>query len=73
MVTKREAVNNGLSNLGVGLAMAWGLGWIAYGRAAGEPRSAVVAVVATFAALAALAVAIWFFARRVHPSTGHRS
>ena len=63
----------GRGNLGVGLAMAWGLGWIAYGRAAGEPRSAVVAVVAAFAALAALAVAIWFFARRVHPSTGHRS
>jgi hypothetical protein len=46
-------------NLGVALAMGWGLGWIAFGRVAGEPRSTAVAVVAAVAALVALAAAVW--------------
>lgn len=36
------------------IALAWGLGWIAVARAAGEPQSAVVAVAASVAAVVVL-------------------
>lgn len=50
--------------LAVGLAMAWGLGWIAYNRLAGEPHSTLVG--ATAAAVAVLVLAV--FAARVRPA-----
>lgn len=40
--------------LGIGLAMAWGLGWIAYGRANGPLADSAVAVAAGIAASIAL-------------------
>ena len=41
----------------VAVAMAWGLAWIAYGRVADEPRSAVVGLAAVVAAVVVLAAA----------------
>ena len=38
----------------VAVAMAWGLGWIAFGRLADEPGSAVVALAAVVAAVVVL-------------------
>ncbi len=38
-----------------GLAMAWGLSWLAYGRLAGEPESPAVGIAAIIAAVAVLA------------------
>lgn len=38
------------------LAIAWGLGWLAYGRLTGEPASTPIAVAAIVAAVAVLAV-----------------
>jgi hypothetical protein len=43
----------------VAIAMAWGLGWIAVGRASGNPPSLVVALFAAIAALVVLAVVPW--------------
>ncbi|WP_370890529.1 tryptophan-rich sensory protein [Janibacter sp. GXQ6167] len=39
-------------------AMAWGLGWIAYGRWATEPQSIAVAIAAAIVAVAVVAVAL---------------
>lgn len=44
-------------NLGIGLAMAWGLAWIAAGRLTDAPDSTLVGVLALVVALVALAVA----------------
>lgn len=41
----------------VGVAMAWGLGWIAFGRVADEPRSLLVGLAAVVAALVVLSAA----------------
>ena len=41
----------------VAVAMAWGLGWIAYGRSAAEPKSVVVGLAALVAALVVLSAA----------------
>ena len=41
----------------VAVAMAWGLGWIAYGRSAAEPTSVVVGLAALVAALVVLSAA----------------
>lgn len=41
-------------NLGVALALSWGLGWIAYGRLADEPISTVTGVVAAVVAVVVL-------------------
>lgn len=40
------------------LAIAWGLGWLAYGRLTGEPQSAPVAIAAIVAAVAVLVVPV---------------
>lgn len=42
----------------VALAMAWGLGWLAFGRLTGEPESALVGVTAVAVALGVLAVTL---------------
>lgn len=43
------------TRIAVALAIAWGLGWITYGRIAGEPESLVTAVAAGLAAVVVLA------------------
>lgn len=40
------------------LAIAWGLGWLAYGRLAGEPQSTPIAIAAIVAAVAVLIVPV---------------
>ncbi|HET6967504.1 MAG TPA: TspO/MBR family protein [Ornithinibacter sp.] len=50
----------------IAVAMAWGLAWIAYGRVADEPRSAVVGLAAVVAAVVVLAATA-----RVHRLQDH--
>lgn len=50
--------------LTIAAAIAWGLGWLAYGRVADAPESLVVAVVAVVAALVAVGSAVAARARR---------
>ena len=49
--------------IGVAAAMAWGLSWIAVGRFAGEPNSALTGIAAALAALVVIAAAL-IWARR---------
>lgn len=49
--------------IGVAAAMAWGLSWIAVGRFAGEPNSALTGIAAALAALVVVAAAL-VWARR---------
>jgi hypothetical protein len=49
----------------VACAMAWGLGWISWGRAAGEPRAVLVGLAALVGALVVLSAAA-----RVHARLG---
>ncbi|KGN41791.1 tryptophan-rich sensory protein [Knoellia aerolata] len=46
------------TRLGVAAAVVWGLGWLAWGRFADEPRSAVVGMAAVLAAVAVAAAAV---------------
>ena len=46
------------TRLGVAAAVVWGLGWLAFGRFADEPRSTVVGVTAVLAAVAVAAAAV---------------
>ena len=55
------------ANLAIGLAMAWGIGWIAVARLTGAPESTVTGVAAALAALVAIGVSV---ALRVRASTG---
>ncbi|ACQ81538.1 putative integral membrane protein [Beutenbergia cavernae DSM 12333] len=48
----------------IGIAAAWGLGWIALGRLAAGPESPPVAIAATVAALVVLVVAVTAVVRR---------
>jgi hypothetical protein len=50
--------------LAVGLALAWGFAWIAYGRFADEPRSTATAIAAGAAAVVALLATAWYRNRR---------
>jgi hypothetical protein len=56
--------------LGVALAMAWGLVWIAVARAGGEPRSTTTALAAAGAAAVVLASAVLFRLRRPRERAG---
>jgi hypothetical protein len=56
-------------NPGIGLAMAWGIGWIAYGRLTGEPPSTSTGVIALAVAVGLLAVfAVAFVRHRSDPT-----
>lgn len=48
------AARRPVAAIGIGLAMAWGLGWIAYGRANGPLLDSTVAVAAAIAAAVAI-------------------
>ena len=48
----------------VGLALAWGFGWIAFGRLADEPRSTATAIAAGAAAVVVLFATAWYRRRR---------
>lgn len=54
----------GRGNPAIALAMAWGIGWIATGRLAGEPPSTVTGVAAAVVATALLVAGTLAFARR---------
>lgn len=60
----------GGGRLGVALAMAWGLAWIAVARSVDEPRSATTAVAATCAAVVVLGSALFFRLRRARDGAG---
>jgi len=47
------------ARLAVAAAMAWGLGWIAYGRLADEPTSTSVAIAAVAVAAGIVGVTLW--------------
>ena len=47
-----------LGNVAVGIAIAWGIGWIAVGRLLEAPESAATGVAAIVAALAVIVVTI---------------
>ncbi len=51
-------------NVGIGVAMAWGIGWIAVARLSGEPHSAWTAAVAGTVAVVILATTTATFIRR---------
>ena len=55
--------------VGVAVAMAWGLGWIAVGRAATEPESTVTAVAAAAAAVLVVAATVAARARKTRAHT----
>jgi len=59
-------------NPGIGLAMAWGIAWIAVGRLSGEPASTSTGVVAAVVAVGILAVfGIEFFRRFARGRVGN--
>lgn len=55
-------------NLAIGLAMGWGLSWIAVERAYGEPASEVTAIAAVAAVVVVVSATVLFFLKRTVPA-----
>jgi len=56
----------------VGLVLAWGFGWIAYGRFADEPRSTATAIAAGVAAVVVLVATAWYSPARARTARRKR-